>query len=163
MLTFSCQKSQVLPKMQQVLQQVLHKFYEAARSSKRNPHRHAFLGDVSPRRLKLYFASWGGINLAQVCLPCRRLWTSVAIVRKQSRWHAWTHSRERLSKTIKRTRLDTTNRISVEASSRCVRMQSGEELKETIKGAFRSAASLEPNHGWIKAWIRLDYTIEWSD
>ena len=148
--------------MQQVLQQVLHKFYEAARSSKRNPHRHAFLRDVSPRRLKLYLASLGGIYLVQVRLPCRWLWTSVAIVRKQSIWHAWAHPRGRLSKTIKQTLMDITKRIIVEASNRFVRMQSGGELTETIKGALGTAAPLEPNHGWIKAWTWFDYIFKWS-
>ena len=57
--------------------------------------------------------------------------------RKQSSRHAWTLL---------------TKRIIVEASNEFVRMQSGGELTETIKGALRTAAPLEPNHGWVKAW-----------
>ena len=40
----------------------------------------------------------------------------------------------------------------VEALSGYVRTQCGGELKETIKGALCTAAPLEHNHGWIKAW-----------
>ena len=48
--------------------------------------------------------------------------------------------------------MDITKGMIVEASIRFGRMRSGGELTETIMGALGTAAPLEPNHGWIKAW-----------
>ena len=56
--------------------------------------------------------------------------------------------------------MDTKKRTTVESSSGHVWLQSERELMETIKVALSAAAPLEPNHDWIKACARLDYTFE---